>query len=238
MNAETQEAINDFLFEHFSKNCYISGYSGLVFVGYGDDEIYPHLIPLHINSVYDNRLRYHVEEDEIAHISDRDHKEYRSIAIRSFAQKDVINTILYGIDPEFQLFQEQNFKKFVLKYQNHIKEITKDASQSIKEEIESYDLDALISEMESSTLEIQLKKFVYPLFGALKGLSKEDLADMAESLIKLTYLKRRMMFHEESVSGPIDVAIITKGDGFIWQKRKHYFSKDLNPHFFQNYFKH
>ena len=39
----------------------------------------------------------------------------------------------------------------------------------------------------------------------------------------------------ETVGGPIDVAVISKGDGFIWIKRKHYFNKDLNPQFFKNY---
>ena len=59
---------------------------------------------------------------------------------------------------------------------------------------------------------------------------------MAESLIYLTYLKRRISSEEESVGGPIDVAIISKGDGFIWKKRKHYFNEDLNKHFMSNYF--
>jgi hypothetical protein len=40
---------------------------------------------------------------------------------------------------------------------------------------------------------------------------------------------------EESVGGPVDVAVISKGDGFIWIKRKHYFSPDLNSQFFNNY---
>ena len=35
-----------------------------------------------------------------------------------------------------------------------------------------------------------------------------------------------------TVGGEIDVAIISKGDGFIWKKRKHYFKSELNPHFF------
>ena len=36
----------------------------------------------------------------------------------------------------------------------------------------------------------------------------------------------------ETVGGPIDVAlIISKGDGLIWIKRKHYFSPELNPQF-------
>jgi len=71
---------------------------------------------------------------------------------------------------------------------------------------------------------------------AVSSLSKEDLAEMAESLIYLTYLKRRITFAEESVGGPVDVAIISKGDGFIWIKRKHYFKPELNQFFFDNYF--
>ena len=73
------------------------------------------------------------------------------------------------------------------------------------------------------------------MMGAVSLLSKEDLAEMAESLIYLTYLKRRFTFSEESVGGPVDVAVITKGDGFIWIKRKHYFNPDLNHQFFDNY---
>ena len=66
-------------------------------------------------------------------------------------------------------------------------------------------------------------------------LSKEDLANMAESLIALTSLKRRMTSSEESVGGPVDVAVISKSDGFIWIKRKHYFDRALNEHFFSRY---
>jgi hypothetical protein len=39
------------------------------------------------------------------------------------------------------------------------------------------------------------------------------------------------------VGGPIDVAVISKGDGFVWIKRKHYFKPELNPGFFANYFR-
>ena len=60
---------------------------------------------------------------------------------------------------------------------------------------------------------------------------------MAESLISLTSLKRRMTSSEESVGGPVDVAFISKGDGFVWIKRKLYFDKELNPQFNDLYYK-
>jgi len=57
---------------------------------------------------------------------------------------------------------------------------------------------------------------------------------MCESLIHLTSLRRKISYDVESVGGEIDVAIISKGDGFIWTKRKHYFDGDLNPQFLEN----
>ena len=60
---------------------------------------------------------------------------------------------------------------------------------------------------------------------------------MAESLINLTCLKRRISINAETVGGPVDVAVISKGDGLIWIKRKHYFQPELNYGFFQNYFR-
>lgn len=234
LSANNRLLISEFLFEHFTRSYYYFGFSGLVFVGFGENEIYPHLIPVHISSAFDNRLRYHVEQKEVAYISDKDHK---SVNICAFAQTDVINTVLYGIDPDFKDLQEGIFEKFIKLYQTHIVKLVKDAPSELKEQIQGYDIESIVAEMKEATFEVQIQKFFHPLYQAVSSLAKEDLGEMAESLIKLTYLKRRMMFHEESVGGPVDVAIITKGDGFIWEKRKHYFKPELNPVFFQNYLK-
>lgn len=69
------------------------------------------------------------------------------------------------------------------------------------------------------------------------GLPKEELASMAEALVSLTSLRRKVSFGLETVGGPVDVAVISKGDGFIWIKRKHYFDPALNPQFIKNYFR-
>jgi hypothetical protein len=60
----------------------------------------------------------------------------------------------------------------------------------------------------------------------------DELAELAETLISIESLKERVTRPTESVSGPIDVAVISKSDGFIWIRRKHYFDPELNPRFF------
>ena len=68
-------------------------------------------------------------------------------------------------------------------------------------------------------------------------LPKDELAAMAEALVNLTSFKRKVSMQTETVGGPIDVAVISKSDGFIWIKRKHYFEPELNPQFFANYYR-
>jgi len=80
-------------------------------------------------------------------------------------------------------------------------------------------------------------KHISPVLSMVRVLPKDELAAMAESLVSLTAFKRRMTDSLETVGGPIDVAVISKGDGLVWVKRKHYFPAELNQHFFSNYFR-
>ena len=71
-----------------------------------------------------------------------------------------------------------------------------------------------------------------PILKSIMSLPKEELANLSESLINITSLKVKVQENLETVGGDVDVAIITKGDGFVWTKRKHYFKESLNPQFF------
>ena len=51
---------------------------------------------------------------------------------------------------------------------------------------------------------------------------------MAENLVSITNLQRHFTSDEETVGGPVDVAIITRNEGFVWIKRKLWFSSELN----------
>jgi len=76
-----------------------------------------------------------------------------------------------------------------------------------------------------------------PIIEIVNHLPKEELAAMAEALVNLTSFKRHVTRQAETVGGPVDVAVISRGDGFIWIKRKQYFTKELNPQFLLNYFR-
>lgn len=67
-----------------------------------------------------------------------------------------------------------------------------------------------------------------PLREVLASLSVQEMAHLAETLLTLESLKERVTSSSESVGGPIDIAAITKSEGLVWLKRKHFFDSDLN----------
>lgn len=207
-------------------------FTGLIFTGFGNNEIFPQLIALNVFFAVDNKLRYYVDEQKGGEITNKS-----SGAVCPFAQQDVIDTILSGVDPSLENIFLNNFSAFLKKYNNELLQNIGNENQILKAQIEGLNIDEIIKTLDEENLKIKRERHILPLINAVSNLSKDDLAEMAESLIYLTYLKRRITFAEESVGGPVDVAVISKGDGFIWIKRKHYFRPELNQHFFDNYFK-
>ncbi|KAA0096687.1 hypothetical protein CIW49_18630 [Mycolicibacterium sp. P1-18] len=57
----------------------------------------------------------------------------------------------------------------------------------------------------------------------------QDAVDLAEFLVRLTIGFVRFCPGHPTVGGPIEIAAVTKHEGFQWVQRKHYFDKGLNP---------
>jgi hypothetical protein len=233
-SAPITEAIFDKIIElyynHLKTNNFIGSLTGIVFAGFGDKEIYPAITSIKIAEVLDNRLRYF--DDISDNISDENNG-----SIMPFAQTDVINMFIKGIDPDLDYTYLSVFEKFIKKYNDTLVGIIEPDNQELAEKIKALDISKMVEDFRNDLSNVKTEKQIIPTVETVAILSKEDLAEMAESLIYLTYLKRRISSSEESVGGPIDVAIISKGDGFIWKKRKHYFEEGLNKHFMANYYK-
>lgn len=83
--------------------------------------------------------------------------------------------------------------------------------------------------------ETKQEAYWQPVLEIVNALPKDELASMAEALVNLTKFRRRVTTDRETVGGPVDVAIITRGDGFVWVNRKHYFQPELNPRVMARY---
>lgn len=226
--------LSDLVLSYLLKDIFLFGSTGLIFAGYGRKQIYPALYAIELDGIFNSKIRYKTTYD----IQIDDHTD---AALILFAQVDVMQTFLNGINPEMRALiiqsVQQTFEKLLIDYSNTINVILNaKLDNKVISDIQNSVINSAVLEVTNQIGDIIARSQVNPTVNALRTLSKEDLAELAENLIYLTFLKRRTSSSVESVGGAVDVAIISKGDGFIWKKRKHYFEKDLNQHFFQNYF--
>ena len=56
----------------------------------------------------------------------------------------------------------------------------------------------------------------------------QDVVDLAEFMVNLTIEFTKFSPGGNVVGGPVEIAAITKHEGFKWVKRKHYFPNSLN----------
>jgi hypothetical protein len=120
----------------------------------------------------------------------------------------------------------------------------KEFAAAIKDEMNGADIPDLEKRIETMREQFN-RKWYFPCLDAhwkpLKRvvglLPLDEMADLAETLIDLESLKEKVTRPTESIGGPVDVATITKFDGFVWIKRKHYFEPELNPRYFARTYK-
>lgn len=205
--------------------------SGLVFVGYGEEEIYPCLSNIVTTIGFEHKFQYRTGEAPIEITN-----EQTTASIVPFAQVEATQTIIRGINPTFYDIIADNFTNVLNSFKDLIGNILRTNNLNVvATKIDDIDISALTKAFTTSTQNAFSENYTQPLVRTIGHLSLSDMANVAESLVALTSLVHRMSPKEESVGGPVDVAVISKGDGFIWIKRKHYFAPELNTQFFNNY---
>lgn len=210
-----------------SRDIFPDEFSGLVVAGFGEEEFFPALCSYRIHGVWLNMVKRKAEHDWCI---GRD----SSACIFPFAQSEMVRSFMEGIHPEYRDVLDQALIGFLDGLAAAIRPALG---------LSDTDYDSLESNLKSAAAEVRSKfgdrleeysqdSHVSPITSVVSILPKDELAAMAEALVNLTSFKRRVTMDPETVGGPIDVAVISKGDGFIWIKRKHYFRPELNPQFF------
>ena len=145
-------------------------------------------------------------------------------------------TILKGIEPKLQQLIAELTSKVIKENIKQVASVVGKTNKVLAKNISAINIQPVLDLFRKNLNALIESNHVVPLISTIAILQKEDLAEVAENLIYLTSLIRRITPDKESVGGPIDVALLSKGDGFIWIKRKHYFDETLNKNFFGKYY--
>jgi hypothetical protein len=203
------------------------GKTGIVVAGFGAKEIFPTLVSYEIDGPLFGSVRY-IQTNFV----DIDRRQDKA-RVLPFAQKEMVERFLYGVDADI----ERKLSQFA---RRNVQEIRNEVLQYL--DMSPEDKSVLIEKMQAAEAAFMtgLKDVGFDqirsesriaIEAMVEFMPKPELATMAEALVNLTSIKRRVSRGMETVGGPIDVAVVSKSEGFVWVKRKHYFSSELNPRY-------
>jgi hypothetical protein len=196
--------------------------TGLVFAGFGEHSIFPS----HINCVSCGLvLNDHVLTSETPDAVD--HKNPASLT--GFAQTAMTETFTLGLS-------EDVYVSTLVRVDEEMHAFAQRLCDAAGIAIESVDnLDVMVQDARrnvgQSLLNDASNTHSIPLRRVVGVLPIDEMAELAETLVNLQSLKEKVTTPSQTVGGPIDVAVITKSEGLVWLKRKHYFDPSLNPRF-------
>lgn len=214
-------AFEDLLHSVISTRYYIENVSAtLVFTGFGEKQEYPSLVSANVTEGFAGRMSYSIRKEDVVCISDQ-----RPVAICPFAQTDVIVSLLQGMHSGWRA-----------KADSRLSNLTKPVIGPVFSDISDWDFFEKLKEVKKDDLYKEFDRNIMRLSRASqrgweKSLEKSDLqamASLADSLIDLTAFHRILTFEEEGVGGLVDLAVISKDEGFTWLRRKSwYHNKDV-----------
>lgn len=197
---------------------------GLFFAGYGCKDAFPKFVHIELYKTIGGKIKYRLIEN---------YEESNNHAkIVPLAQGDVILTFCKGISNNLINYIPQKAssiitskidslpERYTIEQKNELKNIFNSLGRDISTSIES----------------VIQNTNVKPILDSVQLIPLPEMAFLAESLVNITSLKRTYAIdgNQQTVGGPTDVAVMSKGDGFIWIKRKLYFDSQINPQYILN----
>ncbi|MCY3883986.1 MAG: hypothetical protein OXG24_03625 [Gammaproteobacteria bacterium] len=203
--------------------------SGLIVAGFGETEHFPSAWHIEVGGVFEDRLKVRMHSAVSV-------TEDNPSRILSFADTEMVDSFLEGISDR-AIDHLRDALSLIQKMPEEV--VNAVPGLNDEERVEIADLVRALCEAKSrefgaTVIEGSIRRRT-EIEAALHSLSLNELAHVAETLVSLSSFQKEMSLGHQTVGGPIDVAVISKGDGFIWIERKLYFRPELNEHFFQNY---
>ncbi|MBB4092596.1 hypothetical protein HGG72_09155 [Ochrobactrum pecoris] len=196
--------------------------TGLVFAGYGDHEYFPAMVEYRHYGIVNGR---HIYERNTSEKIDHDKPAW----ISAFAQTSMTDTFSLGLSADV-------YESLMVAVVDTITNFAEDVAGQSGGQIAAIDdlaglVQAARNRISQAVLDKASKDHSLPLRSVLSVLPVDEMAELAETLITLQSLKEKVTKPSETVGGPVDVAIITKHEGLVWVKRKHFFNSDINSRY-------
>ncbi len=179
----------------------------LVLVGFGADEVFPAADQTTFQGIIDGRLR--IGPSDVTLIS-RD----MDSTIIPIGQTEAVHTFLRAYNNAFLRTAHTRLEKLMAEVKESI-----GPDGELAEKLDSLESSAHEG-LEEDFGQVSWSEFVQPMVKTVAALPPAEVTRMAESLVGLQVLRQLTQADAETVGGPIDVALITRQDGFRWVRHK------------------
>ena len=194
------------------KNLFIEEMTGLVFAGFGSQDRYPVLSGWYVSAIVSGiAKRAEVMHDAI----DTEEKS----RIRFFADSAATTAFILGIDFNLERRLYGGFDAMMRVLVDEVVNAFPEADPAQRETVRSEFRNAVpeyLRAVHSYISDYQMRAFIHPVLSVLEIATRGDLALTARELVSLNAFKKRIMAQRETVGGEIDVAVISREDGFQW----------------------
>ncbi len=193
------------------------GSTGVVIAGFGDDELFPHVFTFYTHSVCQNQLLW----CEAKQLSYPDFDE-RTVAVGKayariipFGQRETVDTVIHGMS---SAILQATLNDLCEKVPAIVADVATELNnpdllsltgcfkKKFQEYVASFAADCELQNRRTSA-------------DAIKFLTLEELAELASVFVETTSLKHRIQPAPPTVGGHVDVAMISKDNGFVWVSR-------------------
>jgi len=192
--------------------------TGIVIAGFGEEEAFPSLRSFIFDGLFNGKLKYSKGPRSVI-------GENIAASIFPFAQGEMVARFMEGVDPDYRQAERDFMSELSEKFAGAIVKNLKKYSSREKENLSAQIKDECkrIFNNYDKGMDREIEEhFTTPITGVVAVLPKTEMAKLAEALVNLTSIKRKFSSVSETVAEPIDVAVISKSDGFVWIKKKSY----------------
>lgn len=225
--------IKDYVGQYLSRQKLSSFRTGIVITGFGDEEIFPTLVHFEIDGIVLGKLK--IDDRNRVDIDRRG----TAAEILGFAQDDMVQSFVNGADPLYRSYVKSLVESAIKQSANDVLSVILTDKSQIDKVMKSLD-DTFVRISNDYSMKSDKfinSKFTQEVKTMVRSMPKQELATLAESLIEITSLKRKVTRERETVGGEVDVAVISKSEGLVWVRRKHYFPPELNARFLARHFR-
>lgn len=215
--AEIDAHLHSYSYEFFRRTGPWSSSATLAFVGFGSDEVLPGYSLVDVMGVLNGRVMHSTGRSMVG-----DSKTTPFWLILPLGQRSAIDLFLKGYDEEMMDAATDAAEEKLRSLRERVeKVVSEDASSTsaFDEMFTSFAAD-LREAIEHRIYGDSDERYLDPLGWSMAALPTATMATVARSLVELQALRQTTTAEQSTVGGPIDVAVISRSNGFEWVRHK------------------